>query len=47
VEGSARKRPAEELGCSGGVVDEEEVDELWCCKAELDAGDVNMARRPV
>jgi hypothetical protein len=31
VEGSAREGPAEDLGCSGGVVDEEEAEELGCC----------------
>jgi hypothetical protein len=31
MEVSARKGPAEDLGCSGGVVDEEEAKELGCC----------------
>jgi hypothetical protein len=31
VEGSVRKLPTEKLGCSRGVVDEEEAKELGCC----------------
>jgi hypothetical protein len=35
------QRLAEKLGCSGGLVNKEELEELWCCEAELDVGNVN------